>query len=182
MSEVEPAYNKERWLTVGRIVSPQGLRGEMRISPASDFPERFTRPGTRWLQVGGAEPRAMELLRGRALPGHDLFVVKMQGVDSREQVEALVDQTLLVPASDRPNLAEGEFHWLDLEGLVVRLEPHGTEIGTVMGLSSYGNDLLEVRLKSGRQVMIPFAKAIVPAVYIDQGWLQLTPPQGLLEL
>ena len=29
------------WIEVGRIVAPQGLKGEVRVYPSSDFPERF---------------------------------------------------------------------------------------------------------------------------------------------
>lgn len=38
------------WLSVGKIVGVQGLQGELRVNPASDFPERFTAPGPRWLR------------------------------------------------------------------------------------------------------------------------------------
>ena len=38
------------WLSVGKIVGVQGLQGELRVNPASDFPERFTAPGARWLR------------------------------------------------------------------------------------------------------------------------------------
>jgi 16S rRNA processing protein RimM len=38
-------------IPVGRFVAAQGLGGELRLLPLSDFPERFTRPGERWLQA-----------------------------------------------------------------------------------------------------------------------------------
>ncbi|HEY9659223.1 MAG TPA: ribosome maturation factor RimM, partial [Allocoleopsis sp.] len=37
------------WLEIGKIVGVQGLKGEVRIYPNSDFPERFEQPGKRWL-------------------------------------------------------------------------------------------------------------------------------------
>ena len=40
---------QEELLVVGRIVAAQGLKGELRVNPLSEFPERFTRPGRRWL-------------------------------------------------------------------------------------------------------------------------------------
>ena len=40
----------EDWLSVGKIVGVHGLQGELRVNPASDFPERFTAPGPRWLR------------------------------------------------------------------------------------------------------------------------------------
>ena len=75
-------------LVVGKVVGAQGLKGELRILPLSDFPERFTKPGERWLQRRQDPARPIELLSGRQLPGKELFVVRFAGIDSREAAEA----------------------------------------------------------------------------------------------
>jgi 16S rRNA processing protein RimM len=170
-------------LEVGRLVAAQGLGGELRVVPLSDFPERFTRPGPRWLRPSRGPIQAVELLAGRQLPGRELYVVRLAGVSSRTAAEALVGQQLLASAADRPPLEEGEFHLLDLEGLEVRLLADGAVIGIVRDLLHGGNDLLEVELSAGqRRVLIPFVEAIVPEVHPEEGWIGLTPPPGLLEL
>ena len=87
-----------------------------------------------------------------------------------------------LPADDRPDLEEGEFHLLDLVDLEARLEPQGAAIGRVTDLISGGNDLLEITTADSRKLLIPFVKAIVPEVQLEKGWLLLTPPPGLLEL
>jgi 16S rRNA processing protein RimM len=185
----------QRWgmelLVVGRIVAAQGLAGELRVNPLSDFPERFTQPGPRWLRKAeglragsGAEsePQAVTLTHGRQLPGKSLFVIRLEGIHNRNAAEALVGQELLVPATDRPKLAPGEIHLLDLVGLEVRLGD-GSAIGTVKDLIHAGNDLLEVELSgTGKTLWIPFVEAIVPQVELEQGWIGITPPPGLLEL
>ncbi len=171
------------WLSVGKIVGVQGLQGELRVNPASDFPERFTAPGPRWLRSRkGGEPTEIQLKKGRQLPGKSLFVVRFEGVDNRSAAEALVGQELLVAGDDRPELAEGEFHLLDLVGLEARLTTDGPAIGTVTDLISGGNDLLEIKTADGRKLLIPFVEAIVPEVQLEDGWLLITPPPGLLEL
>ena len=171
------------WLGVGKIVGVQGLQGELRVNPASDFPERFTVPGPRWLRSRqGGEPSEIQLKKGRQLPGKSLFVVRFEGVDNRSAAETLVGKELLVPADDRPELAEGEFHLLDLVGLEARLSADGAAVGTVSDLISGGNDLLEITTSEGRKLLIPFVEAIVPEVHLEEGWLLLTPPPGLLEL
>ena len=189
---------EQELLVVGRVVAARGLRGELRVNPLSDFPERFTRPGRRWLRPAqghrgeAAEASAVELLSGRQLPGKELFVTRLEGVNDRSSAESLVGQELLVPAADRPKLARGEFHLLDLVGLDVRLlecadaegpAQAGRCIGTVKDLIHAGNDLLEVELTSGgAPLWIPFVKAIVPEVQLEAGWIGITPPPGLLEL
>ena len=174
--------NTDDWLPVGTLVGVQGLRGELRLNPASDFPERFTDPGPRWLQTKGSELKEVALLEGRQLPGKNLYVVRLKGVSNRASAEALVGCTVLVPAEDRPELAEGEFHLLDLLGLEARLAGNDEPIGSVSDLISGGNDLLEIKLHSGKTVLVPFVEAIVPEVQLEEGWLLLTPPPGLLEL
>ncbi|MAR05643.1 MAG: ribosome maturation factor RimM [Cyanobium sp. NAT70] len=173
----------EAWLTVGRVVGAQGLKGDVKINPSSDFPERFTRPGPRWLRSSREdEPLPIELIRGRQLPGRSVFVVHLKGIDDRSAAEALIGRDLLVPSDDRPTLEEGEFHLLDLIGLETRLHRDGPAIGTVTDLISAGNDLLEIKLSTGRHVLVPFVEAIVPEVVLNEGWLLLTPPPGLLDL
>jgi len=181
-------------LEVGRLVSAQGLQGELRLNPLSDFPERFTVPGRRWIQGRTGPAKAVMLLGGRQLPGKELYVLRLEGVNDRSSAEALVGHALLVPASDRPPLAEGEFHLLDLVGLEVRLLADGRGIGRVTDLLHAGNDLLEVELAAApgigepaeqtkpRRILIPFVEPIVPEVHLGEGWLGITPPPGLLEI
>ena len=70
----------------------------------------------------------------------------------------------------------------DLVGLEARLKADGPAIGTVSDLISGGNDLLEVTATDGRKLLIPFVESIVPEVQLEDGWLLLRPPPGLLEL
>lgn len=169
------------WIFIGEIVAPQGLKGELRVNPQSDFPERFLTPGPRWLRKPSQEPREVRLERGYAIPGRYLFVVKLAGIDDRTQAEALRGWELLVPASDRLPLEVEEYHVADLVGLTVYHQDQA--IGTVTDVYSAGNDLLAVtRPEGGSPLLIPFVKAIVPVVDLRGKRIEIDPPQGLLEL
>jgi 16S rRNA processing protein RimM len=178
------------WLEIGRIVAPQGLNGEVRVYPDTDFPERFEQPGTRWLLCSpDEEPRPIELLSGRYLAGKNLYVVEFLGVENRDQAEVLRGCKLLVPVSDRPVLGEDEYHVLDLVGLEVIMQESGEKIGTVVDVIAAGNDLLEVKLhqepstdKNSQTVLIPFVKEIVPIVDLQVRCVKITPPPGLMEI
>ena len=172
----------DEFLVVGQVVAAQGLKGEVRILPASDFPQRFTEPGRRWLRRQGHNEQEVQLLSGRQLPGKELFVVRFEGINDRTAAESLVHQEFLVAADDIPELEDGEFHVRDLQGLSVRLETESDPIGVVVDLHHGGNDLLEIELKAdGRRCLVPFVDAIVPQVELEEGWLLITPPKGLLD-
>ena len=34
-------FEKDKWMSIGEIVAPQGLRGDLRIKPSSDFPKTW---------------------------------------------------------------------------------------------------------------------------------------------
>ncbi|NJR40314.1 MAG: ribosome maturation factor RimM [Leptolyngbyaceae cyanobacterium CSU_1_4] len=172
------------WLKIGKIVAAQGLKGEMRVYPDSDFPQRFEQPGERWLlRPGAAEPEKVQLVSGRSLAGKGLYVLCFAGVTSREQAEAWRDSYLVVKESDRPPLEEGEFHVMDLIGLEVFDQATQARVGTVTDVFAAGNDLLEValiNLEGNPKVLVPFVEAIVPVVDLPSRRLEITPPAGLI--
>jgi 16S rRNA processing protein RimM len=55
-------------------------------------------------------------------------------------------------------------------------------LGASNNLFNAGNMLLKVNILRGKAVLVPFVEAIVPEVELEEGWLLLTPPPGLLEL
>ena len=95
------------WLSVGKIVGVQGLQG-IAVNP-SDFPERFTAPGPRWLRSRkGGEPTKSSSKKAGNCPASRCLWCGLR--ESTTQCsEALVGQELLVSADDRPRLEEGNF-------------------------------------------------------------------------
>ena len=175
-------FIEEDWMTIGKVVSTKGIRGEIKIKPLSDFPERFTKPGKRWLQSKKEEPRKVDLIKGRQLPGKEIYVIQLAGINTMTLGKELIGEKLLIPADHRPELGDDEFHFLDLVGLEVKIQNDAVPIGKVSGLINGGNDLLEVKCNKGKTVLIPFVKAIVPEISLEKGWLIITPPPGLLDL
>ncbi len=133
------------WLIIGRIVGAHGLNGHVKVYAESDFPERFVVPGDRWLKKPtDAQPVPIKLTSGRYLEGKNQYLVKLAGVDYRDQAEDLRQAELMVPESDRLSLEPGEFHVSDLIGLTVVLKADQTTIGTVTDVFTTGHDMLEV--------------------------------------
>ena len=177
--------NKNEWLVVGFITSCHGINGQVKVKSLSDFKERFIKPGTRWLQKENEAPSEIELTSGFKQPGKAIFIIKFQGINTRDHAEELKKYKILVKTSELPKLKKEEFHLLELIDLEVKtLENNQLEvIGKVINLENEKNNLLVIKLfKNQKKVLIPFVKEIVPLVDIKNNFLIINPPNGLLEL
>ena len=177
--------NKEEWLVVGLITSCHGINGQVKVKSLSDFEERFLKPGIRWLQKESEPPTKKELTFGFKQPGKETFIIKLQGINTRNQAEQLKKYKILVKSDKLPDLKKEEFHLLELINLQVKtLENDELKtIGKVIDLENERNNLLVVELlKNQKKVLIPFVKQIVPLVDIKNKFLIINPPKGLLEL
>lgn len=160
---------------VGRVTGAHGTGGAVRVVSDSDFArERLCTPGVGWIRRPGRRaPREFELLSGRKGPGNGVYLLRVEGVTSREQAAALKGSFLYVRREMTPDLEEGEILVWQLEGLQVAclrrpvlldgdvdsvLQLAGPVLGRVTGIvpreeltgnPDLGNDLLEVTLLQG---------------------------------
>ena len=173
------------WLTVGLITSCHGINGQLKVKSLSDFDERFLKPGMRWLQKENEPPSKIKLLSGFRLPGKETFIIKLQGINTRNHAERLKKFKILVKTDKLPKLKKEEFHLLELINLEVKtLENDELKIiGKVINLENEKNNLLVIELINNQKiVLIPFVEEIVPLVDIKNNFLVINPPKGLLEL
>ena len=91
--------NKNEWLIVGYITSCHGINGQLKVKSLSDFEERFLKPGMRWLQKENEPPSKIELISGFKQPGKESFIVKLQGINTRNHAEKLKNSKILVKLS-----------------------------------------------------------------------------------
>ena len=177
--------NKNEWLIVGLITSCHGINGQVKVKSLSDFEERFLKPGMRWLQKENEPPSKIELISGFKQPGKEIFIVKFQGINTRNRAEQLKKFKILVKANTLPKLKKEEFHFLELINLEVKTLENDElkKIGKVINLENEKNNLLVIELfKNQKKVLIPFVKEIVTLIDIKNNFLIVKPPKGLLEL
>ena len=177
--------NKNEWLVVGLITSCHGIKGQLKVKSLTDFEERFLKPGMRWIQKENEPPSQIELTSGFKQPGKETFIVKLKGINNRDQAEQIKKYKILVKTKKLPKLKKQEFHLLELIDLQVKTLENGRLkiIGKVINLENEKNNLLVIELfKNQKKVLIPFVKEIVPLVDIKNNFLIINPPNGLLEL
>ena len=157
------------WVQVGSIGAPHGVRGDMRL-------KSFTEKATDIFKFAdlrlGANGNAVKLVKkGKAKDG---FVVHIEGINSPEEASALKTKGLYAARDAFDDAGEDEFFLADLIGLKA-VDIAGDEIGVVATLDNFGSeDLLEVVLHKavkglGRNIFIPFTKALVPDIKLSEG-------------
>ncbi|NJN71515.1 MAG: ribosome maturation factor RimM [Limnothrix sp. RL_2_0] len=169
----------QEWIIVGKIVAAQGLKGEVRIQPSTDFPERFEVAGQRWLRMQNQAPQSVELARGRMIPGKNIFVVKFEHIQDRNQAEAVKGAEVLVRAGDRPQLEAGEFHVADLMGLEAFDAKTQEKLGIVTEIFAAGQDVLQITNDQKKNYLVPFVEEIVPTVDLIENRLEINVLPGL---
>ncbi len=175
----------KEWIVVGIITSPQGINGRIKVKSFSEFSERFTKPGFRWLQKEQEEPKQCELISGYQKPGKELFILNIKDINNRDDAEKLKGLKLLVKSNDLPKLKPEEFHLNQLLDLKVKIieNNQSTQIGIVCDFMTEKNNLIVIKLhKNNKKVLIPFVKDIIPVIDLKNKYILVTPPPGLLDL
>ncbi len=165
------------WIAVGEIVGTFGIRGEVKVLPQTDFPDRFARTPTLYLGDAHA-PRAVQSARQH----QRIVVLKLDGVDDATTAQRLRGLTLWIPEAERIPLAEEQFYLHDVVGLKV-VHVNGQPLGEVVDfITGSGNDLFVVRATpGGRDVLLPAVREFIRELDIPGGVLRVDPIPGLFD-
>lgn len=158
---------QDRLIAVGRVAGAFGVRGEVRIAAFTEEPLALGR--YRELKRQDGSP-ALVILTAREAKGG--VVARCQGVDTKEQADALRGLRLFVSRDVLPEPDEDEFYLADLVGMAV-LTPEGERLGKVKSVQDFGaGDILEISPEEGGATWyLPFTREAVPEVKIAEGVL-----------
>jgi 16S rRNA processing protein RimM len=161
------------YLAVARIAGAHGIRGEVRCELITDFPERLKR--IQRLYMGERHtPIGLE----RARLDKQGALLKITGVDSRDDAERLRGQMLYVAETDAVRLPGGTYFWHQIIGLRVRSED-GEELGVIAEIiPTGGNDVYIVR-DDGREVLLPAIKDVIREIDLASGIMTVHMMEGL---
>ncbi|MCZ2157893.1 ribosome maturation factor RimM [Bartonella sp. 220] len=149
---------------------PHGIKGDIFVKVLNGEPQSLKTYATLYDDMG----RTYEIIRLRVQKKN--AIVRFKGIDNRSVAESLKGIRLYVAREQLVNdLDEDEFYQFDLIGLGVQ-DCVGRILGEVHGFFNFGaGDLLEMRLNTGKTVLIPFSKAAVPKICIASGFLVVDP-------
>ena len=166
---------------IGRVLGAHGVRGEIRILPLTDFPERFMdMDRIDIFRPAGKLIASLEIEEIRAHEGKGVFLVSSQDIVDRDAAQALEGGLVMIDESQRVPLPEGSYWIDDVIGLSVVLAGTGETLGVVEDLLRTGeHDVYSVRTPDGRIRMLPAVKDIILRMAPDEGVIEVTLPEGL---
>jgi 16S rRNA processing protein RimM len=180
MRHSEPSY-----LVVGHLNKPHGTKGELFVWPLTDHPEGSFAPGVVLYlgdETGNApDPTRPSLVIRSARPFRRGYLIRLDGVDTRDDAAAIQDAYVLRPLAELEAVQDGEVFYHQLLGMKV-VTVAGEDVGEVIEVYELRPaDLLEVRGPS-KTHFIPFLASMVKEVDLESSTMVIDPPEGLLEL
>lgn len=171
-----------QFLAIARILRPQGRSGEVAAEILTDFPARFEKLLSAFLDTPGQAPRPVRV--ERAWPHKGRVILKFSGSDSIESAARLRGLHVLIPREQRTPLPLHQYYGWELRGCRVLWERQGREIGTVTDVElTAGVPLLHVAPGEGKsEVLIPLAQEICTRIDPAAQTIVIDPPEDLLDL
>ena len=169
----------EGWVLVGRGTRLRGAKGLVtaRLAPLE---APLLRAGH--LLRFRSKNHCTDLRIESAEHYRDRVILRLDGVSSANLAEPLVGSDIFLQSKDLVDLPEGTYYIFRLVGLEVRTPGKG-RLGRVADvLRTGGTDLLLVEGEGDRELLIPFAHSICRRVDLEAGYIEIEPPEGLLDI
>ena len=168
----------EQYLRIGVITSTHGIRGEVKVFPLTDDPERFRFIDCVLLQT---KTEQLELKIQNVKFFKQFAILKFHGIDSINDVEQYKGCELFVPREKGVPLGENEYYIADLIGMEVYLED-GTELGRLRDVLETGaNDVYCIDTKNYGEVLIPAIRQCIIKVEVEAGKMTVHLLPGLID-
>ncbi len=164
-----PAY-----LQIAVILAPFGVKGEVKVSIETEFPERFAQ--LRRVFVGpDHQPYEIESFRRHG----EFGLLKLVGVDCNG-AEKLRDLSVEIPTSEAVPLKPGEYYVYQVEGLRVLTED-GQDLGRVAEVLFTGSNQVYVVQGPQGEILLPALQGVVLEIDLAQERMTVRIPAGLLD-
>jgi 16S rRNA processing protein RimM len=169
--------NETEWATIGKVVAPFGVRGELKVRLLTDIPDRFAEleavhvgPGHTIHPIQSTRPYKGEMI-----------LLKLEGIDDANAAELLRNQDLTIPLSKLAKLPPGSYYQHDILGMHV-FTLAGQDLGTIVDIIVTGsNDVYSIKTPGGSQILIPAIKDVIKQIDLIRRTMHIDPLPGLLD-
>jgi 16S rRNA processing protein RimM len=156
-------------MVIGEVTGPFGVRGEMKVSPLTDFPERYEVLKHVYL---GVDRKGYLVTQSRIHQGR--ILLKVQGIDTPEQVSALGHVDISIPRAEAVSLPEGSYFLNELIGVRVRTSDD-RDIGPITDVLRTGSNDVWVVGQGKQSVLIPAIADAVQELNVAEKYAVILP-------
>ena len=168
----------EQFLRVGVISSTHGVRGEVKVFPTTDDPERFKKLKKVILDTGKGH-QTLEIQGVKFF--RNMVILKFKGYDNINDIEKYKGMDLLVDREDAVPLGENENFIVDLIDMTV-VTDQGETLGTLVDVMQTGaNDVYVVETKEKKEILLPAIKDCILDVNVEEKRMLVHVLEGLLD-
>ena len=170
--------NMEQFLRVGVISSTHGIRGEVKVYPTTDDPERFLDLDEVILDTG-REHKILEIEGVKFFKNQ--VILKFKGYDNINDIEKYLKKDLLVDREHAVELGENENFIADHIDMEV-VTDKGKVLGTLTDVIETGaNDVYAVKPPEGKEILLPAIRDCILDVNVDEKRMTVHVMEGLLD-
>ena len=169
----------EDMFRVGVISSTHGVRGEVKVFPTTDDPQRFRRLKEVTLDTG-RERLSLKIQNVKFFK--NMVILKFEGYDNINDIERYRGKELGIRRYQAVDLKKDEYFIADLVGMTVTAED-GRMLGTLTDVIQTGaNDVYVVKMENGKEILLPAIRQCILHVDVEAGQMQVHLLPGLLDL
>ena len=167
----------EDLIRIGVISSTHGIRGEVKVYPTTDEPERFLDLKNVFLKTR-RETLALEIQTVKFFK--NMVILKFKGLDDINDIEKYRNCDLFVSRENAVDLEEDEYYYADLIGLHVVTDT-GEDFGTLKEIMETGaNDVYVIERADGSEVLLPAIQECILDVDMDENVMHVHLMKGLV--
>jgi 16S rRNA processing protein RimM len=173
----ERARQPGQYLVAGRVIRPHGVRGDVLVEGAPELMASI-KPGI--TVYVGDQRMPMDVADVR--PHQNRYIVRLDGLASRDDAEGLRAAEIHIPTADAEELESGSYYHWQILGLKV-VSDEGETLGSVTRIIVTGaNDVYVVGGRDEKDLLIPAIDSVVRSVDLELGVLTVTLIPGLREV
>ncbi|MGN0817362.1 MAG: ribosome maturation factor RimM [Candidatus Coproplasma sp.] len=150
----------EKYLTVARVLKPQGIRGEIKVKTLTDSAEDLC--GFSRVFIDGKEYKVLNV-RASA----DTAFLTLKGIADRNAAELLRGKDVLALREDAPPLPDDRFYIVDLLGCNV-VDENGESLGTICDITPARTDIYVIDT-GAKQIPFVAAEGVILSVDVQGG-------------
>ena len=162
-------------IKLGQIVTAVGIKGEVKVYPYTDIPERFEEIDSLMIESKTAKINGVRYMK-------NMVILRLEGVDDRNAAEALRGKNLYIDRKDMWEMPEDTYLVKDLLGMTV-MDPEGNRVGKLVDvIQNSAQDLYEIEREDGKKFLLPAVGEFVQTVNLNKRIMIVRLIEGLVEL